>query len=414
MSTKPTSPAESSPPAAPAPAAATSVRRALVLVVDDSDDIRALLGTLLKRRYDVRIAGSGDEAIVAAGKPPHPDLVLLDVEMPGKSGHEVCATLKSDPVTAPIPVVFITGRSDAKDEAKGFSLGAVDYVTKPLSPPIVMARVAAQLALADQRQQLEQLVAERTRELQDTRVQLIQRLARALSYREGGLTSRAIRIGQYARLITEAAGARNETCDLIAHAAPLNDIGKLGVPEVVLRSADHYNAQDWEEMRRHCEIGAEIIGEHRDPLLATARTVALTHHERWDGKGYPKGLAGNAIPWAGRVVAIADTFEAMTATQRRRQPMSVDDAARAIIAEAGTQFDPAIVDAFKKALPKMAAVRKAIRDELEGIHDLDFSAAAPGASSAPPPGAAAANPPPGLKPAPKDAPASDPKRGPGR
>jgi len=370
MSTEGTSPG-----AAPAtPDSQTgAARRPLVLVVDDSDDIRALLGTLLKRRYAVRFAADGHEAIAAAAKLPHPDLILLDVEMPGKSGHDVCALLKTDPATAPIPVIFITGRNDPKDEAKGFAVGAVDYVAKPLSPPIVMARVAAQLALTDQRYQLEQLVAERTRELQEARSQLIQRLARALSYREGGLSGRGARIGQYARLISEAAGGRPESCEVIAQAAPLADIGKLGVPEVVLRSADQYNAHDWEEMRRHCEIGAEIIGEHRDPLLVTARAIALTHHERWDGKGYPKGLKGEAIPSVGRIVAIADTFEAMTATQRRREPMSVEDAARVIVSEAGKQFDPAMVEAFKKALPKIAAVRKSIKDELEGIHNLDFS-----------------------------------------
>jgi len=373
MSTEGTSPG-----AAPAtPDAQTgAARRPLVLVVDDSEDIRALLGTLLKRRYEVRVAADGHEALTAAAKLPHPDLILLDVEMPGKSGHDVCALLKTDPATAPIPVIFITGRNDPKDEAKGFSVGAVDYVAKPLSPPIVMARVAAQLALTDQRNQLEQLVAERTRELQEARSQLIQRLARALSYREGGLSGRGARIGQYARLIAEAAGGRKETCELIAQAAPLADIGKLGVPEVVLRSADQYNAQDWEEMRRHCEIGAEIIGEHSDPLLVTARAIALTHHERWDGNGYPKKLKGEEIPTVGRIVAVADTFEAMTATQRRRQPMSVEDAARVIVSEAGKQFDPAIIEAFKKALPKIAAVRKSIKDELEGIHNLDFSAPA--------------------------------------
>jgi len=370
MSTEGTSPG-----AAPAtPDAQTgAARRPLVLVVDDSEDIRALLGTLLKRRYEVRVAADGHEALTAAAKLPHPDLILLDVEMPGKSGHDVCALLKTDPATAPIPVIFITGRNDPKDEAKGFSVGAVDYVAKPLSPPIVMARVAAQLALTDQRNQLEQLVAERTRELQEARSQLIQRLARALSYREGGLSGRGARIGQYARLIAEAAGGRKETCELIAQAAPLADIGKLGVPEVVLHSADQYNAHDWEEMRRHCEIGAEIIGEHSDPLLVTARAIALTHHERWDGNGYPKKLKGEEIPTVGRIVAVADTFEAMTATQRRRQPMSVEDAARVIVSEAGKQFDPAIIEAFKKALPKIAAVRKSIKDELEGIHNLDFS-----------------------------------------
>jgi putative two-component system response regulator len=375
MSSEPTTPGAApglSPPAGQAGAA----RRPLVLVVDDSDDIRALLGTLLKRRYEVRVAVDGNEAIKAAAKLPHPDLILLDVEMPGKSGHDVCALLKTDPATAPIPVIFITGRSDPKDEAKGFSVGAVDYVTKPLSPPIVMARVAAQLALTDQRHQLEHLVAERTRELQQARTQLIERLARALAFREGGLSGRPLRVAQYARLIAEAAGGRSETCELIAQAAPLADIGKLGVPEVVLRNADDYSTKDWEEMRRHCEIGAEIIGEHRDPLLAAARVIALTHHERWDGKGYPKGLKGDAIPMVGRIVAIADTFEAMTATQRRRQPMSVDDAAGVIVSEAGKQFDPTLIEAFKKALSKISAVRKSIRDELEGIHNLDFSAGA--------------------------------------
>jgi len=369
MSTEPTS-------TNAAKAQGSAERRPLVLVVDDSDDIRALLGTLLKRRYEVRVAADGNEAILAAAKVPRPDLILLDVEMPGKSGHDVCALLKTDPVTAPIPVIFITGRSDPKDEAKGFAAGAVDYVAKPLSPPIVMARVAAQLALTDQRHQLEHLVAERTRELQQARSQLIERLARALSYREGGLSGRPLRVGQYARLIAEAAGGDADTCEAIGHAAPLADIGKLGVPEVVLRNADRYSSQDWEEMRRHCEIGAEIIGEHQDPLLAAARAIALTHHERWDGQGYPKGLKGEAIPMVGRIVAVADSFEAMTATQRRREPMSVQDAARVIAAEAGKQFDPAIVEAFNKALPKIAAVRESIRDELAGIHNLDFSAAA--------------------------------------
>jgi putative two-component system response regulator len=389
MSSEPTSPA--APAAAEAPASAT--RRPLVLVVDDSDDIRALLGTLLKRRYEVRLAADGHEAIQAAAKLPHPDLILLDVEMPGKSGHDVCALLKTDPATAPIPVIFITGRSDPKDEAKGFAVGAVDYVAKPLSPPIVLARVGAQLALTDQRLQLEHLVAERTRELQEARTQLIERLARALSYREGGLSGRPLRVAQYARLISEAAGGRAETCELIAQAAPLADIGKLGVPEVVLRNADQYSTRDWEEMRRHCEIGAEIIGEHRDPLLAAARAIALTHHERWDGSGYPKGLKGDAIPMVGRIVAIADAFEAMTATQRRRQPMSVEEAARVIVAEAGKQFDPTLTEAFKKALPKISEVRKSIRDELEGIHNLDFAPAAPKAVAPPAPA---------------------PKRGPGR
>lgn len=363
-------------PAGPAPKPATApaaAPRARVLVVDDDSDLRGLLAMMLKPRYDVRLAASGREALLGAAKSPQPELILLDVQMPGEDGHAVLQALRANPATASIPVIFLTARNDPKDEAKGLGLGAVDYITKPLSAAIVLARLATQIALSSQKRALEAQVAERTLELKETRTQLMQRLALALSYREGGLTHRAVRMGQYAKFLAEAAGAKPDACELMAIAAPLHDIGTLGVPETILRSTDALSEREWREMRKHPEIGAEIIGLHRDPLLATARAIALCHHERWDGTGYPKKLAGAAIPWAARVASVADAFEAMTATLRYREPMSVAAAAKIIASESGKQFDPAIVQAFTKALPKLVAVHKSVVDELAGFHDLDFS-----------------------------------------
>lgn len=371
-----------SPAPTPAEPAKPSPPRPVILVVDDAEDMRTLLASLFKRSYTVRLAKNGVEALHLAEQLPHPDLILLDIEMPGMDGHAVCKQLKANPITRAIPVIFVTVRSGAKHEAAGLMLGAVDYIEKPFSLPIVFARVQTQLAAYGMRRQLERKVAERTRELNASRLEVIRRLARAMEYREGGLTNRVARIAQYIKLLAGAAGAGPEICELLMQASPLHDVGTLGVPEVVLRKTESLNAVEWEEMRRHPEVGAEIIGEHHDPLLQTARIMALTHHERWDGKGYPKGLAGDAIPWPGRAMAVVDAFEAMTATQRHRDPMPVSAAAKIIAEESGKQFDPKLVAAFGKALPAIVKVRNALRDELEGIHNLDFSAE-PG----PPPGA---------------------------
>ena len=355
-----------------------AARRPLILVVDDSVDIRNFFQVTLKPHYDTRLAVDGPTGLAAAAKSPAPELILLDVEMPGLNGYEVCSALKANPLTARIPVIFSSARSNPKDQAHGLSLGAVDYITKPLSPPIVLARIATHLALASQTHQLQNLVAARTRELQQTRLELIQRLARALEMREGGgISNRVVRMAEYVKLLAQAMGAKPEVCEILAQASPLHNIGTLGVPEAVMRRTDSLNAADWQEMRKHPEIGAAIIGEHKDPLLATARVMALAHHERWDGKGYPKGLAGDAIPVAARILAVADAFEAMTATQRRRDPVPVEQAARAIVAESGKQFDPTVVAALRKALPRMSEVQKTVRDELKGIHDLDFRSEGP-------------------------------------
>jgi len=254
--------------------------------------------------------------------------------------------------------------------------GAVDYITKPLSAPITLLRVRTQLALVNQRRALEDQIHERTEELHETRLQLIRGLARAMEYREGGITQRVLRVSEYVQLLSEALGLKGKVCELLSRAAPLYGVGKMGVPEHILTKAEALNDREWTEMRKHPEIGAQIIGEHKDPLLGQARIMALTHHERWDGTGYGAKLKGEAIPVPGRIMAVADAFEAMTSTQRHRSPISAMGAAKKIAADSGKQFDPKIVSAFMKVVKQFDEVRARHKDELEGIHDLDFGAPA--------------------------------------
>ena len=342
-------------------------------------------------------------AIEKAFGEPRPDLILLDVEMPGASGFEVCQALKAEAPTAHIPIIFLTGHTEPKEQAEGFELGAVDYITKPINAAVLRARVHTHLALANQRIALEHLVQERTAQLEHTRAQLIRRLARAMEMHESSAVgNRVMRLAQYAKLIAQAAGANAQIAEAMSVAAPLHDVGKLGVPAEILRKSEKLSAPDWERVKRHPQLGAEIIGEHDDPLLKLARQLALTHHEHFDGTGYPKGLKGEAIPWGGRVMAIVDAFEAMTSTQFFRDALPVERAIGEIERGAGTKYDPKLVEAFKKALPVMKKVREAYSDALGDMINLDFApkgAARPAAEGAGKPAAApAAAPPPAPRP----------------
>ncbi|MEX1073937.1 MAG: HD domain-containing phosphohydrolase [Burkholderiales bacterium] len=349
--------------------------RPVILAVDDAEDLLALIGKALSSEYQVKLATDGGDALTLAAAAPQPDLILLDVEMPGATGFEVCKLLKEDPATARIPVIFLTGRVEPAEQLEGLDLGAVDYLAKPINAKLLLARVRIHLALAGRQAVLERQVQERTAQLEDARSQLIRRLARAMEFHESAAAgNRVQRVSQYAKLLTRAAGLKPEMAELMQKAAPLYDIGKLGVPSEVLRKPGKLSAPDLERMRRHPELGAEIIGEHKDPVLALARTLALTHHERWDGTGYPKKLRGNEIPWPGRIMALVDAFESMTTTQFYRQkPLTVDEAAAQIAQGIGKQFDPSLAEAFAKALPVMRKVRETYADALGDMINLDFS-----------------------------------------
>jgi putative two-component system response regulator len=348
----------------------------VVLAVDDDGDLLALIGKVLSHEYKVLAAEDPGTALDYATGKPRPDLILLDIEMPGASGFEFFEVLKSEGNSADIPIIFLTGNTDAKTQVEGLQMGAVDYITKPINAAVLAVRVRSQVALANRRAELERLVKERTAALESTRLQLIRRLSRAMELHESAAVgNRVMRLSQYARLIAHSAGAKPAVSEMLAVAAPLHDVGKLGIPSEILRKPGKLSAPDWERVRRHPEIGADIIGEHDDPLLKLARQVALTHHESWDGSGYPKGLKGDQIPWAGRVMAIVDAFESMTTTQFWRAPMKVMEAANEIAESAGRRYDPKIVEAFRKALPLMKKVREAYNDSLGDMINLDFSPA---------------------------------------
>jgi len=349
--------------------------RPVILAVDDAEDLLALIGKALSSEYQVKLATDGGDALTFAAAEPQPALILLDVDMPGASGYEICQLLKEDPATSHIPVIFLTGKTEPAEQLEGLDVGAVDYLTKPINAKLLMARVRIHLALANRQAALEREVQERTAQLEDARSQLIRRLARAMEFHESAAAgNRVARISQYAKLIALAAGMKPEVADLMHKAAPLYDIGKMGVPSEVLRKPEKLSAPDLERVRRHPELGAEIIGEHEDPVLQLARTLALTHHERWDGTGYPKKLKGGDIPWSGRVMALVDAFEAMTTTQfYRQEPLSIEDAAKEVKAWFGRQFDPGLAAAFDKALPLMRKVRETTSDALGDMINLDFS-----------------------------------------
>lgn len=324
----------------------TGIRRPTVLVVDDSPENIELLSRVLGQEYRIKVATSGDKALQIVYSDEPPDLILLDIMMPDLSGHEVCRRLKANPDRRRIPVIFVTAMSTIEDEALGLSLGAVDYIAKPISPPLVQARVRTHLALYDQSRELERMVAQRTAELVATRQQIIRRLGRAAEFRDHEGGNHVIRISHVSRLIAQQAGLGPETVQLLFQTVPLHDVGKLAIPDHILLKPGPLTDEEREVIRRHPQAGADIIGEHDNELLSTARIIALTHHERWDGTGYPQGLKGEAIPLFGRIVAIADVFDALVNKRPYKEAIAVQQALAIMTEERGKLFDPHLLDCF--------------------------------------------------------------------
>ncbi len=319
-------------------------RKTLLLVDDEAINLQVLQG-ILGSEYRLLFAKNGQRALDLS-RSESPDLVLLDVMMPEMSGHEVCQMLKQDLATRNIPVIFVTALSDTDDEAQGFALGAVDYITKPVSPPIVLARVKTHLALVNYE------------ELRATRLSIVQRLGRAAEYKDNETGLHVIRMSHFARLIALAAGYSREWADNLLNTAPMHDVGKIGIPDAILQHPGALDAAQWEVMRQHTLIGAEIIGDDGSAFLRMAREIALNHHEKWNGSGYPHGIAGEAIPVSARIVAIADVFDALTSRRPYKEPWSVSEALELIRRERGEHFDPELVDAFERCLPEILAVRE--------------------------------------------------------
>ncbi len=328
-----------------------------VFIVDDEPANIQVLRGILGDRYQLAFATRGEEALRLI-KTLQPDLILLDIMMPELDGHEVCRRLKADPATAHIPVIFITALVESEDEQLGFELGAVDYIDKPINPLVVLARVQTHLALYHQQRSCERQVRLRTAELEETRLRIIQRLGRAAEYKDNETGLHVMRMSHYARAIAGALGWPEADCDLLLNAAPMHDVGKIGIPDHILRKPSPLDEAEWAVMRRHPEIGASIIGSGGGLLLDTAYTIALTHHERWDGGGYPEGLAGEDIPLVGRVAAVADVFDALTSGRPYKAAWALDKALDIMREESGHHFDPQLVEAFFRVLPEILVIRE--------------------------------------------------------
>lgn len=335
-----------------------------VLVVDDTAANIDLLKRILGPEYRLKAALDGEQALKIVGKHNDIDMVLLDIMMPGIDGYSVCEALKKDPVTAHIPVIFVTAMSEQLDEERGLSLGAVDYITKPLNPAITMARIKTHLALHDQNRLLEQKMRERTVELEESRLAIIRQLGRAAEFKDNETGMHVIRVSHYARLIAESmSGGSTAWTELIFKASPMHDVGKIGLPDGILLKPGKLDGKERAIVQKHSEFGAKIIGEHSSELLQLAKEIALTHHERWDGTGYPHGLKGEAIPICGRIVAVADVFDALTSKRPYKKAWSIDQSIATIDEESGHHFDPRVVGHFKSVLPAIIAIKEQFADD---------------------------------------------------
>ncbi len=332
-----------------------AIRRSTILAVDDDPASLRLIAALLE--------AEGFENVVTTTEPGEvlelfarrqPDLLILDLHMPGRNGLEVMRDLRPwIRATGFLPVVMLTGDATQESRQEALKSGAMDFLTKPFDSTEVSLRIRNLLAtrhmhvrIESQNQLLEQLVTERTSDLEEARLEILDRLARAAEFRDDDTGEHTRRVGELAKAISLVLGYSAEDADLLRRAAPLHDLGKIGIPDAVLLKPGSLSDREYRVMRGHTLIGAQILSGSDVPLLHTSSAIALTHHERWDGRGYPEGMRGSDIPMVGRIVAVADVFDALTHKRPYKEAWPMDRAIDELQAQAGEQFDPAVVEAF--------------------------------------------------------------------
>ncbi len=359
-----------------------------ILIVDDTPANVSLLNNILKDRYKTKIATNGEKALKLAASDPAPDLVLLDVMMPEMDGYEVCERLKSDDVTQDIPVVFLTAKVAVEDETKGLSLGAVDYITKPISPPIVLERVKNHLALKEardllknQNRILEEKVQERTRQLDELHDVAMEAMGALAESRDPETGNHIRRTQLYVKLLAEAlchhpkysSFLTPENITQLCKAAPLHDIGKVGVPDAILLKPGKLTEEEFEIMKLHTVYGRDALVAAEKKLtvpsdfLLFAKEIAYSHQEKWDGSGYPEGLAGEDIPISARLMAIADVYDALISRRVYKPPFPHEKAMAIMIEGRGSHFDPDMLDAFVEISEECRSVAEAYADSEEDV-----------------------------------------------
>lgn len=358
--------------------------KATVLVIDDSPDSLALISGLLKDLYRVKVANNGATGLqIALGVLP-PDLILLDIMMADTDGFEVCRQLKANSATLGIPVIFLTAKTDVADEEKGLGMGAADYITKPVSPPILMARVATQLQLKassdflkDKADFLESEIAKRTRELVAAQDSTILAMSMLAETRDTDTGNHIRRTQNYVKALAERLRAHprfagqldDAAIAMLFKSAPLHDIGKVGIPDRILLKPGPLTAEEFEIMKTHTTIGYDALVQAEQTMggpveyLRVAKEIALSHQEKWDGSGYPQALAGDAIPMSARLMAVADVYDALISIRVYKAGLPHDRAVQVIFQGRGAHFDPDMVDAFIEIQDEFAAIAARFADD---------------------------------------------------
>lgn len=358
-------------------------KKLTILVVDDTPDNLILVSSILKNDFNVKVANQGEKALRIAKSVNPPDLILLDIVLPEMDGYEICIILKSDPKTMDIPIIFLTSKTDIDDEKLGFELGAVDYIFKPFSPSIVLARVKTHLKLKlaadflkDQNQYLEFEVNRRTTEVRAIQEVTILALASLAETRDNDTGFHLHRTQLYVKILSEKLQTHpnflhyltENNMRLLYKLAPLHDIGKVGIPDRILLKPGKLTPEEFEIMKTHTILGKEAIERAENQLgvqvdfLKIAKEIVHYHHEKWNGTGYPNGLYKNQIPISARLMALADVYDALISSRVYKDKMSNEDASQIILDGRGTHFDPDIVDAFWEIKDEFSQISKKYKD----------------------------------------------------
>ncbi|MBT5550194.1 MAG: response regulator [Nitrospina sp.] len=349
----------------------TNFLKSKILIVDDEQANISLLEDVLENEGYTHFRSTQDSRkTLEMYKEIRPDLVLLDLNMPYLDGFQVIEQLKEFEKNSYAPVLVLTAQSDRQTRLRALSAGARDYIEKPFDITEVTQRISNMLEIRllhnqvrDQNLVLEEKVRMRTHELEETRREAILRLGRAAEYRDNETGMHVIRMSRLSAKLAKEIGLSDDECQLILQASPMHDVGKIGIPDEILLKPGKLDEAEWVIMKKHPEIGAGILSGSESKIIQLAETISLTHQERWDGSGYPNNLKGEEIPLVGRVVAICDVFDALTSKRYYKEAFSIEKAMEIIEQASGKDFEPYLVDTFKKVLPEMIRIVKELPDD---------------------------------------------------